>query len=68
MVKKGVPFRKAGRTFEIWLCNVGSFVQFNDLGYKSKRMGKRAYDEDGNEMKGLYPVYVTKREYGRPFA
>jgi hypothetical protein len=54
---------------EVFLINVISEKVFNDINYKTKRMGAVAYSEPGKEIKklceggGPFPVFVQKAEY-----
>lgn len=38
-------------------------INFNQIGWKTKRLGKTALDRDGNVLKGMRPVFIKIKEY-----
>ena len=48
---------------EIWLTNA-TREQLDDIGWRTKRMGKQAYDRQGHPIWDgeTYPVFVQKTE------
>ena len=40
-------------------------INFKEIGYKSKRLGKNAYNQNGNLIRGQRPVFVKKKEYDK---
>lgn len=52
---------------ELWLTNTvyqdGDLVDFEDIGYQTKRPGKVAYDRNGKVVPGYVPVFVSTVEY-----
>jgi hypothetical protein len=53
------------RKGEVLLANCFT-TKFNDIVYKSKRMGNRAYDINDVPIEGIegfHPVFVSKKEY-----
>ena len=53
------------RTGERRLTNVGVENVGQEIGYQSKRVGKVAYDIQGNVIEGMVPVFVLKEEYNK---
>jgi len=55
---------------EVFLTNVfdprGIFLygrnQFNNINYKTKRLGKIAYNENGKKNEQMFPVFIKKWE------
>lgn len=50
---------------EMWLTNVATENTENEIGYKSKRVGRVAYDSEGKAIPGLVPMFVSKEEYDK---
>ena len=50
---------------EIFLMNLKNKNAFDILAYKTKRIGKIAYTENGKpiENTGIFPVFVNEEEY-----
>ena len=46
---------------EVFLTNDDD-LGVSQIGWKSKRKGRNAYDIDGNLIKGLFPVFVKQSE------
>lgn len=50
---------------EAFLTNVSENERFrlwSNLPYEHKRVGEIAYDTDGNPMKNMHPVFVSRAE------
>jgi hypothetical protein len=50
---------------EIWLCNVNCTARLIVIGWKTKRMGKVAYQEDNItpiENPPMFPVFIKRQE------
>ena len=65
-------FHPEARPSEVWLTNIGmeediyggkgyDYEDFDDIGWKTKRIGERAYDINGNLI-DAYPVFVERCE------
>lgn len=50
------------RTGEIFLGN-GNEAGFNQLCYRTKRSGRKAYGTDGKQLPQYFPIFVTIEEY-----
>ena len=37
-------------------------INFNDIPFKTKRLGKKSYDKNGNVVKDYIPVFVQEQE------
>ena len=65
MSKKQMSWRSHPETQdgEVYLGNatIGEFI--SDVEYDTKRIGARAYDIYGKELKWLWPIFVQKSEY-----
>jgi hypothetical protein len=46
---------------ELFLTNT-TYDDYYQIGWKTKRQGDIAYDVDGEEVKGLFPVFIKKFE------
>lgn len=55
-------------TDELFIDNISSEslnINLKKIRYKTKRLGKIAYDMDGNEIKGMRPVFIKQSELDR---
>jgi len=50
------------RPGEVWLAN-GDVSGRQSIKYESMRVGWQAYDIHGKPVRGLRPVFVSKKEY-----
>jgi len=49
---------------EVFLCNADQDA-LQHICWLTKRMGHCAYDRDGQQIPGFFPIFVQKDEYGR---
>lgn len=50
---------------EVFFTNLSCEDDWEEIGWLSKRLGKTAYDVNGNIIPGLRPVFVWKSELER---
>ncbi len=48
---------------EMFITNEFDVFVYNEIRWKTKRMGKIAYDINGKFLYGWFPVFIQKKEY-----
>lgn len=53
------------RRDEVWITNCDEYYrkEFFEIRYKSKRMGRRAFDTKGRKIPGMYPIFAKIYEW-----